>query len=69
VFANGKLIRTLTSQSLELRLSSGVSLALLLVLTFTTLALLALAMWVARNAAGRRRTPVTPRVRRTGSVA
>jgi hypothetical protein len=69
VFANGKLVRTLTSQSLVLRLSSAVPVALLLVLALTVAAILALAVWIARSTARRRRTPVAPRVRRTGSVA
>jgi hypothetical protein len=69
VFANGKLVRTLTSQSLVLSLSSGVSVGILLALSLAVAALLALVVWIARSESGRRRRPVARRVRRTGSVA
>jgi hypothetical protein len=57
VFANGKLVRTITSQTLALRLASGVP------------AYVPLAFWIARSLVGRRLTRAAPRVRRTGSVA
>jgi hypothetical protein len=69
VFANGKLVRALTSQSLALRFASNVPAYVPLTLGLAIGALIALALWIARSVAGRRQTRPAPRVRRTGSVA
>jgi hypothetical protein len=69
VFANGKLVRTITSQTLALRLASGVPAYVPLTLGLAIGALIALAFWIARSLVGRRLTRAAPRVRRTGSVA
>jgi hypothetical protein len=69
IFANGKAIRTLTSQSLALRFSSSPPAYVPLAIGFAIAALILLMVWIARSVAGRRRISGTPRIRHTGSVA
>jgi hypothetical protein len=69
VFANGKPVRVLTSQSLDLRLTSGVPAYVPLTLAGALVALLVLAAWIARDVARRRHTPVASRVRGARTVA
>jgi len=69
VFANGTPIRTLTSQSLVLRLSSGVPAFVPIGVSLAIAAMILLAAGIARGLAERRHTPAARRVRRTGSVA
>jgi hypothetical protein len=69
IFANGKPIRTLTSESLALEFSSGVPAFVPVGLGFAIGALILLLVWIARIVAGRRHGANVPRVGRTGSVA
>jgi hypothetical protein len=69
IFANGKAIRTLTSQSLALRLSSSVPAFVPVTIVIVIAALIILAAWIARGGLGRRRRSVALRVRGAGSVA
>jgi hypothetical protein len=55
VFADGKPIRILTSQSLTLQLSSGVPALPLIALALAIVALLLLLAWIVRGVSGRRR--------------
>jgi hypothetical protein len=69
IFANGKPIRTLTSQSLALRFASGVPVFVPVAITLAIAAMILLMVWIARSVAGRRHTSDAPRGRRAGSVA
>ena len=68
IYANGKPIQTLTSQSLALRFSSGVPVLVPAALALAIVALILLMFRIARNVAGRRVRTATPRARQTGSV-
>jgi hypothetical protein len=69
ILADGKPVRTLTSQALALRLSSSVPAFVPIALALVIAALVVLAAWIARDAGGRRRKAAALRVRGTGSVA
>jgi hypothetical protein len=69
IFANGKPIRTFSSQALTLQLSSGVPVFLVVALALAIPALLVLLALILRREVDRRRTVPVPVIGRTGSVA
>jgi hypothetical protein len=69
IFANGKPIRTFSSQGLTLQLSSGVPVFLVVALALAIPALLVLLALILRREVDRRRTVPVPVIGRTGSVA
>lgn len=60
VFANGQRVRTLTSQSIALRLSSSLPAYVPVALGAALGAMILLAAWIARRVAGRRHRTVAP---------
>lgn len=68
IFANGKPIRVLTSQSLALRFSSSVPVLVPVALALAIVAMVLLMVWIARKVVGRQ-VAADARARRTGSVA
>ena len=65
VFANGQVVRTLTSQSIALRLSPSVPAYVPVGLGMALAAMILLAVWIVRRVAGRRNSTVA-RHRRVG---
>ena len=60
VFANGQRVRTLTSQTIALRLSPSVPAYVPVALCMALAAMILLAAWIARRVAGRRHRTVAP---------